>query len=259
LVAGGRAAASGRNLSPPVAALTPRPLPAAPVPRTVAVVDLGRQPYRPVWDLQRRLVEARKAGRGGDVLLLVEHAPVVTLGRRAVAGHVLRPADELAARGIEVVAVERGGDVTYHGPGQLVAYPILDLHGFRTDVRWYALALLEVVVRTLAAFGVAAEARTGAETGVWAPTAAGGWGKVAALGVRIERWITYHGVALNVDPDLADFDIIVPCGLAGAATVSLAGLAGRPVTVADVRPVFEAAFAAVFGCALVRSAPTELD
>lgn len=228
-------------------------------PRTVAVADLGRRPYRPVWDLQRRLVEARKAGEGGDVLLLVEHAPVLTLGRRAVAGHVLRPADELAARGIEVVAVERGGDVTYHGPGQLVAYPILDLRGFRTDVRWYSLALLDVVVRTLAAFGVTAEARAGADTGVWAPTGAGGWGKVAALGVRIERWITYHGVALNVDPDLSAFDLIVPCGLAGAVTVSLASLIGRPVAVADVRPVFEAAFATVFGCVLVPVAPTALD
>lgn len=242
-----------------MADLTPRPLPAPPAPRSVTVVDLGRRPYRPVWALQRRLVEARKEGRGGDVLLLVEHAPVLTLGRRAVAGHVLGSADALAARGIEVVAVERGGDVTYHGPGQLVAYPILDLHGFRTDVRWYSLALLDVVVRTLAAFGVTAEARAGAETGVWAPTGAGGWGKVAALGVRIERWITYHGVALNVDPDLSDFDLIVPCGLAGVATVSLAGLVGRRVLVDEVRPAFEAAFAAVFGCALLRAEPTDLD
>lgn len=239
-------------------ALTPRPLPRSAAPRRVALVDLGRQPYRPVWALQRRLVEDRKSGGGVDTLLLVEHGPVLTLGRRAVPAHVLAAPEALAARGIDVVEVERGGDVTYHGPGQLVAYPILDLRGFRTDVRWYSLALLEVVVRTLAAFGVDGEARAGAETGVWVSTAAG-WGKVAALGVRIERWITYHGVALNVDPDLSAFDLIVPCGLAGATTVSLAGLLGRPVALDEVRPVFADAFAVVFGAALVAGPPPPLD
>lgn len=230
----------------------PRPLAPAVPPRRVRVVDLGRMAYRPVWDLQHARVEARKAGGGADELLLVEHEPVLTLGRRGGEGHILRPGGELAAAGIDVVAIERGGDVTYHGPGQLVAYPILDLHGFRTDVRWYSLSLLDVVVRTLAAFGIAAAARAGADTGVWVPLEGAGdrWGKIAALGVRIERWITYHGVALNVDPDLGHFDWIVPCGLSGVTTVSMAGLLGRPVSIDEVRPVFVAAFAEVFAATL---------
>ncbi|MEO8082883.1 MAG: lipoyl(octanoyl) transferase LipB [Ardenticatenales bacterium] len=260
---------AGRPPPPTADARPPRPLDPAVPPRRVEWIDLGRRPYAPVWDLQHRLVEARKGGGGADTLLLVEHDAVLTLGRRAQADHVLRPAAELAAAGIDVQAVERGGDVTYHGPGQLVAYPILDLHGFRPDVRWYSLSLLEVVVRTLAAFGIAGEVRTGLETGVWvrlgprdgaisgpheAPL-----GKVAALGVRIERWITYHGVALNVDPTLAHFDWIVPCGLSGVITVSMASLLGRPIELAEVRPAFLAAFASVFATTLVEGTPPAID
>lgn len=250
-------------------ARSPRPLDPAAPPRRVEWIDLGRRSYAPVWDLQHRLVEARKGGGGADTLLLVEHDAVLTLGRRAQADHVLRPAAELAAAGIDVQPVERGGDVTYHGPGQLVAYPILDLHGFRPDVRWYSLSLLEVVVRTLAAFGIAGEVRTGLETGVWVRLGSrdvviGGpheapLGKVAALGVRIERWITYHGVALNVDPTLAHFDWIVPCGLSGVVTVSMASLLGRPIELAEVRPAFLAAFASVFATTLVEGTPPAID
>ena len=238
--------------SPARSPLAPRPLPPAVPPRRVRVVDVGRMAYRPVWDLQHARVEARKAGGGMDELLLVEHDPVLTLGRRGGGDHILRPAADLAAAGIDVVAIERGGDVTYHGPGQLVAYPILDLHGFRTDVRWYSLSLLDVVVRALAAFGISAEARAGADTGVWVPLEGTGdrWGKIAALGVRIERWITYHGIALNVDPDLGHFDWIVPCGLSGVTTVSMAGLLGRPVSIEEVRPPFLSAFADVFAATL---------
>lgn len=234
-------------------------------PRRVAWIDLGRQPYEPVWALQHRLVEARKAGRGADTLLIVEHEPVLTLGRRAQAGNVLRPAAELAAAGVDVQAVERGGDVTYHGPGQLVAYPILDLHGFRPDVRWYSLSLLEVVVRTLRVFGIEGQVRTGLETGVWVPRRPGDGrdaapiGKIAALGVRIERWITYHGVALNVDPVLEHFDWIVPCGLPDVTTVSMASVLGRPIALADVRPAFLSAFADVFAATLVEGAPPYID
>lgn len=242
-----------------------RPLESSTPPRRVEWIDLGRRPYAPVWALQHRLVEARKAGGGADTLLLVEHEPVLTLGRRARAEHVLRTETELAAAGIDVQAVERGGDVTYHGPGQLVAYPILDLHGFRADVRWYSLSLLEVVVRTLRAFGIEGEVRTGVETGVWVRREPGEgpngapMGKVAALGVRIERWITYHGVALNVDPALEPFDWIVPCGLNDVVTVSMAGLLGRPIAPAEVRPVFLAAFAAVFDATLVEVPPPAID
>ncbi len=215
----------------------------------IAWTDLGRCAYAEAWSLQHRLVAAHKAGAGRDRLLLVEHEPVITLGRRAEPAHILADAPTLAARGVAIYPVERGGDVTFHGPGQLVAYPILDLRHYRRDVRWYSGALCEAVVRTLAAFGIHAAAREGRETGVW--VGAGGPGdppgKIAALGVRIERWITYHGLALNVDPDLSSFDLIVPCGLAGARTATMAGCLGRPIGLAEVRPVLVESFGAVFG------------
>jgi lipoate-protein ligase B len=209
--------------------------------------------YRPAWDLQRALVARRKAGLGEDHLLLVEHEPVITYGRRTDPAHLLASPDYLAARGIDLFAVERGGDVTYHGPGQLVVYPILDLHGYRRDVRWYAGSLLETAVRTLAAFGIEAEVRFGAETGVWVAPEGARSGKIAALGVRIDRWVTYHGLALNVDPDLTAFNLIVPCGLPGVTIVSMASLLGRSVGLDEVRPVMRDAFASVFGVELVSS------
>jgi len=216
---------------------------------TIAWSDLGRRPYAEAWELQLGLVAEHKAGRGVDRLLLVEHDPVITLGRRADPAHVLADRADLAAAGIAHYEVERGGDVTYHGPGQLVAYPILDLHRYRRDVRWYSGALCEVVIEVLAAFGVSASARGGAETGVWVEGTAPG--KIAALGVRIERWIAYHGVALNVDPELDAFELIVPCGLAGARTASLAGELGRPVGLDEVRPLMIEAFGRVFGARMV--------
>lgn len=211
--------------------------------------DLGRRPYGKTWALQHDLVAAHKAGRGTDRLLLVEHDPVITLGCRADPEHILVDPGYLSERGVAVHHVERGGDVTYHGPGQLVAYPVLDLQHFRKDVRWYSGALCEVVIRTLAAFGIQAYAREGRETGVWVAAAEPGAppGKIAALGVRIERWIAYHGLALNVSTDLASFDMIVPCGLAGARTVSIADLLGRPIDRVEVCPVLVEAFGAVFG------------
>lgn len=213
--------------------------------------DLGRMPYAAVWDLQRRLVAERKAGWGADRLLLVEHEPVLTLGRRARSEHVLATPEALAARGLAIHEVERAGDVTYHGPGQLVAYPILDLRAHRRDVRWYAGALLEAVLRVLRAYGLEAHARDGVETGAWLGRVGDGrHEKVAALGVRIEQWVTYHGVALNVDPDLDAYDLIVPCGLSHARPASMARALGRPLEVAAVRPAFVAAFADAFGVAV---------
>ncbi len=219
--------------------------------------DLGRQPYRSSWALQRALVEEHKAGRGCDRLLLVEHDPVLTLGRRADPEHVLIDAGERARRGIELIAVERGGDVTWHGPGQLVAYPILDLRGFRRDVRWYSGALSEAVVRCLDRFGIAAEAREGPETGVWVRQDRD-WCKIAALGVRIERWISYHGIALNIAPDLSAYDMIVPCGLAGARSTSVVDLLGRPVEWTRVRAGLVEAFGQVLDRRMVESPASEL-
>ena len=231
---------------------------------TVQWSDLGRLDYGSAWSLQRSLVEAHKTDPEGtpDRLLLVEHDPVITVGRRAELGtaHIVATPAQLERRDISIYPVERGGDVTYHGPGQLVLYPVLDLHRHRRDVRWYSDSLLAVIVQVLAAFGIAAEARTGCETGVWVADGGSGTnggsaglppGKIAALGVRIERWITYHGVALNVNTDLGDFALIVPCGLDGVRVTSMAEVLGHTVDFAAVKDAARVAFARVFGVELV--------
>lgn len=228
---------------------------AAPGARPVVVRDLGRMPYETAWRIQHDLVEAHKAGRGRDHLLLVEHDPVITLGRRARAAHVVAGPEALRSQGVSVVEVERGGDATYHGPGQLVAYPILDLRAHRKDVRWFADGLLAALAETVGAFGLAAEARHGVETGVWLRRPAGRPAKIAALGLRVERWVTYHGVALNVDPDLRHFGWIVPCGLQGIEVTSMAAELGRPVDMVAVRNRFLAAFAERYGVRLEGARP----
>jgi lipoate-protein ligase B len=221
---------------------------------TVLWTDLGRVPYAPVWALQHQIVAGLKAGDGPDRLLLVEHSPVLTLGRRTDPAHVLLDRPALAARGYDVYDIERGGDVTYHGPGQLVVYPILDLRRHRKDVRWYATTLLDVAARTAAAFGVATETRTGVDTGVWVPAPGAQPGKLASLGVRIEQWVTYHGLALNVNTDLAAYDVIVPCGLPGVRMVSLSSVLDHSLPLADVSAVFRAAFAEAFAVTLAEDA-----
>jgi lipoate-protein ligase B len=206
--------------------------------------------YRAAHAMQlARVAELKAAGGAGhEWLLTVEHDPVITLGRRARPEHILATPAELARAGIDRVEVERGGDVTYHGPGQLVAYPVLDLRRHRRDVAWYSQTLLGVVVDTLADHGIAAEARGGEETGVWV-----GDEKIGALGVKIERWVTYHGVALNIDPDLSHFDWIVPCGLHGRKVTSVAAVLGRAADMRAVRASFTAAFADRFGVLLAPS------
>ncbi len=221
--------------------------------------DLGRMEYGAAWALQHEIVDERKAGGGVDRFLSVEHDPVVTLGRRADEANVLVSRRELARLGIGVYAVERGGDVTYHGPGQLVVYPILDLRHHRKDVGWYTASLLDTLVRTLAVFGIEARARFGERTGVWVGSGPDPSGKIAALGVRIERWVTYHGVALNVDPDLSHFELVVPCGLSDARVVSMAGLLGRSLSVSEVLPVLAGVFGVVFDVTMVRSELLHLE
>lgn len=208
----------------------------------VAAVRAGLVPYAEAWDLQGELVERRRHG-GGDVLVTLQHPPVFTLGRRSDPANVLWSPAERAARGIELHRVDRGGDVTYHGPGQLVAYPILRLAGSRAVVP-YVRALEEVCIRAVARLGVRAQ-RVDGRTGVWV-----GQRKLAAIGVRVAApGITSHGLALNVAPDLAHFDGIVPCGIADAGVCSLRSL-GVEVGVPDVRRLLVAGFAAVFGCSL---------
>ena len=204
------------------------------------VVEAGTVPYASAWAWQRELVERRRREESGDVLLLLEHPRVYTLGRRASRGNVLFDDTELARRGIEVLDVDRGGDVTYHGPGQLVGYPVLRLAGVHGVVD-YVRALEEVLLRALARLGVDAE-RSPGFTGVWV-----GDEKVAAIGVRVAAGgVTSHGFALNVSCDLDDFSGIVPCGISDRGVCSLASL-GVPTTMAEVRATVATAFAEVVG------------
>jgi lipoyl(octanoyl) transferase len=212
-------------------------------PRTTRWSWLGRVEYAAAAALQVELREELAGGAGPERLLLLEHPHVYTLGRNASADDVLLGAGELAARGIAVAESDRGGQVTYHGPGQLVGYPILDLNPDRRDVRRYVRDLEEVLVRVLAGCGVAAEGGGGERIGVW--TAAGR--KIASLGVHLARWRTTHGFALNVDPDLGLFAGIVACGLPAVEMTSIARERGSAPALAELVPLVVAEFARVFG------------
>jgi lipoyl(octanoyl) transferase len=212
--------------------------------RLLEVRRLGRVPYGEGLALQERLVAERQAGRIPDTLLLLEHDPVFTLGRNARAEHVLFPEAELRARGFEVYETGRGGDVTYHGPGQVVGYPILSLAPDRCDVHRYVRDIEEVLIRTCADYGVAA-GRVAGMTGAWVGAA-----KIAAIGVRIARWVTSHGFAFNAGGDLSPFGLIVPCGIRDRGVTSLERLLGRPVPADEVMERLGGHLAAVFGRAL---------
>jgi lipoyl(octanoyl) transferase len=214
--------------------------------RRVEVRRLGLVPYGEALELQRTLVEERRHGRVGDLLLLVEHPHVLTLGVRGDGGrsHILASAEALAARGVEVFETGRGGDITYHGPGQIVGYPIIDLKPDRCDVHRYVRDLEDVLIRTARDFGVEA-VRVEGLTGVWV-----GREKLAAIGVRIARWITSHGFALNVSTNLDNFNLIVPCGIADRGVTSLDRLAGRTIARAAVEDRVAANFGSVFGAAV---------
>ncbi len=209
--------------------------------RPLEVRRLGRVPYARGLDLQAELVAERQAGRIGDLLLLLEHDPVFTLGRNARGENVLHPAEALRERGFDVFETGRGGDVTYHGPGQVVGYPILDLAPDRRDVHRYVRDLEEVMLRTCAGYGLPAS-RVAGLTGVWL-----GNEKIGAIGVRIARWVTSHGFAFNVATDLSAFDLIVPCGIRGRGVTSLERQLGRPVPTAEVMSRLSEHFGAVFG------------
>jgi lipoate-protein ligase B len=209
-----------------------------------AVWRLGLREYAETLELQRRLARARMAGEVPDLLLLAQHPPVITCGRGARPEHLLAAPEDLRRRGVGLYAVERGGDVTYHGPGQLVGYPILDLHGYGLDVHLHLRRIERAVIGALAAAGLAAGVSPG-RTGVWV-----GDRKIASIGIHVSRWVTWHGFALNVCTDLRDFDLIVPCGLPGVRMTSLAAELGRDVGVAEVEPLLVAAFAEAFGAAV---------
>ncbi len=232
----------------------------APAPEPIAARWLGRIGYHEAWTLQKRLAAARSAGRIGDQLLLLEHPPVLTLGRGADESHVLATAEMLAARGIELLRVERGGEVTYHGPGQLVAYPIVRLADRGILLRPFVRALEASQAATCAHFGVAADRREG-HPGCWVDPDGPWVRKIGALGLRVERGTTYHGIALNVSVNLHDFDLINPCGMPGLRSVSLWSELGRRMerpsteSVAEAAAVFAPDFAARLGAALTGSLP----
>ena len=203
---------------------------------------LGRVPYADALALQQQLVQARRRGQIGDVLLLVEHPHVLTLGVRGDGGraHILAAPDVLASRGVDVHETGRGGDITYHGPGQIVGYPIIDLKPDRCDVHRYVRDLEEVLIRVAADYGLTG-GRVAGLTGVWI-----GGEKVAAIGVRIARWITSHGFALNVTTDLDYFNLIVPCGISDRGVTSLSKLVGRSLDRREVEDRVVQRFSEVF-------------
>ena len=216
-------------------------------------VDLGRMEYLAALELQHRAVAARQEGRVPDLLLLVEHDPVITLGRRGDARHVLAAPEALEQAGIALHTVERGGDVTYHGPGQLVGYPIAKLAEHGLGAADYMHRLEDLLLAVVADFGLAGRRRDGI-IGVWL-----GPDKVAALGARIERGVSYHGFALNVNTDLSHFGLIIPCGIADGGVTSLSQALGGPVDWALALARVEARFAQLFHTRLEALNPEDLE
>jgi lipoate-protein ligase B len=216
---------------------------------TCWIVDLGLMPYAQACELQSRAVAARKRNSIPDVLLLCEHPHVITLGRNGKREHLKAGERILSQMNVEFHQSDRGGDITYHGPGQIVGYPILDLSHHRKDVRWYVEQLEEVMIRASAQFGVAAT-RNEANHGIWAETA-NGPEKLAAIGVHLSRWVTSHGFAYNVSTNLHYFDLIVPCGLTGKRATSLERLLDSAIDQREVRSALTEKFAEVFAVAPV--------
>lgn len=228
--------------------------------------QLGRMDYQTAWDLQETLLQqgvAQKSQRTNqpensklepvkNYLLFVEHPPVYTLGKSGKMEHVLISEQERVEQGIGFYKINRGGDITFHGPGQIVGYPILDLEQFYTDIGRYLRNLEEVVIRTLTDFGISA-GRSAGETGVWLdPDVQGRERKICALGVRCSRWITMHGFAFNINTDLAYFKNIVPCGIQNKSVTSLEAELGRAVAIEEVQQRLLAHFMAVFNVAIIR-------
>jgi lipoyl(octanoyl) transferase len=219
-------------------------------------IDLGLIGYAEAAALQSRIVAARKAGVIGDVLLLCEHPHVITLGRNGKREHLLASEQVLRQKGVEFHATNRGGDITYHGPGQIVGYPIVNLGAIRRDVVWYVRSLEEVMIRATAEFGVDA-ARVAGKTGIWVQTPSGEE-KLGAIGVHISRWVTSHGFAYNVSTDLRYFDLIVPCGIADRKATSLEKLLGRSVSRSQAAPHITKHLGAVFGLQMKAASRAEL-
>ena len=209
------------------------------------VIDLGLVGYAQAWELQKRIVAARKAGAIEDLLLFCEHPHVITLGRNGKRGNLLATESVLRQKGVEYFETSRGGDITYHGPGQIVGYPILNLGVIKRDVVWYVRMLEEVMIRASADFGLTARREEG-KTGIWVGQGLAAE-KLAAIGVHISRWVTSHGFAFNVATDLRYFDLIVPCGIVERKATSLEKLLERQVRLHDVMRPLAKHFGEVLG------------
>jgi len=209
---------------------------------------LGRIEYREAWELQDKLAKQRLSGEIPDTLLLLEHPPTITLGRGANAANIVASSDRLTRIGVAVVETNRGGDVTYHGPGQIVGYPILNLNQppHRPDLHQYLRNLEEVLIRAVATFGILS-GRFPGYTGVWVSPQSPSASKVAAIGIRTSRWITQHGFALNVCTDLSRFDLIIPCGIREYNVTSLERLLDREISISETIPPLIKSYEQVFG------------
>ena len=208
--------------------------------KSLSVIRLGVTSYKATWDLQRRIFDLRREKKIPDVLLLNEHHHVYTLGKSSDENHLLANAEELKTKNIDLFEIDRGGDVTYHGPGQLVGYPILDLNEYYLDIHRYLRDLEEVLIRTLAEYNIKAS-HDEQFTGVWV-----GNDKIAAIGVKVSRWITMHGFALNVNTDLSYFDRIIPCGIFHKGVTSMERLLDRTINLNEVSQVLVEKFSQVF-------------
>ena len=221
--------------------------------RELWIVRLGRMGYEEALEYQRDVARQRITGAiPHDVLLLVEHPPVVTLGRSSKQKNLVSSPEFLASRGVELFEVERGGDVTFHGPGQLVGYPIFDLKRHKQDLHWYLRSVEEALIRTLGEYGIPGERSTG-YTGVWTQGR-----KIASIGVHARDWVTWHGFALNVTNDLSYFDLIVPCGIVGVEMTSIEKETGSSQELETVSDVAASKFANVFDLAPVEVSRTSL-
>ena len=225
--------------------------------KNCAVVDLGLISYAAAYALQQQVVAARKRGDLPDVLLLCEHPHVITLGRNGKTAN-LRASDRLLAQmNVDFCETDRGGDITYHGPGQIVGYPILDLTEHRRDVRWYVQLLEEMMIRSSAEFGIVAR-RVEGRHGLWVDTAADQEEKLAAIGVHLSRWVTSHGFAYNVSTDLRYFDLIVPCGIPGKRATSLERLLNHAVSLDEVKPKLTTHFGDIFNREIISMSRKQL-
>jgi lipoyl(octanoyl) transferase len=226
--------------------------------KTCTVVDLGLISHQSAYELQQQLVAARKAQEISDTLLFCEHPHVITQGRNGKAEHLRASTHLLDQMNVEFHATDRGGDITYHGPGQIVGYPIIDLTEHRRDVRWYVEQLEEVMIQASAEYGVPA-ARVDGQHGIWVRPASGGEEKLAAIGVHLSRWVTSHGFAYNVSTDLRYFDLIVPCGLSGKRATSLEKILGRAMQLESVKTTLTKVFGQVFDRQMISMSRTELE